>query len=266
MTKPETRPSGLLSGQVPPPDEAQAHFGFQEVPRARHAGLVGAVFNKVAKRYDLMNDLMSLGLHRLWKRAMIDWLSPKRYGNYLDVAGGTGDIARLIFRRLNGCAHITIADINEAMLNAGRAKSANASEKNSFAWLCANAESLPLPERSFDAYTIAFGIRNVTDIQAALREARRVLKPGGRFLCLEFSTVDIPGLDRLYDAYSFSAIPRLGQWVAGDADSYRYLVESIRRFPDQTDFAAMIERAGFAQVTYRNLSGGIVALHSAWRV
>jgi demethylmenaquinone methyltransferase/2-methoxy-6-polyprenyl-1,4-benzoquinol methylase len=253
-------------GPDTPPNahEPSVDFGFLKLAPEEHRRRIETVFRSVANRYDLMNDLMSAGLHRLWKRAMIDWFNPQAGGHYLDAAGGTGDIARLIARKTAGKSDVIIADSNDDMLRAGRARSAP--EMKGVIWLCASAERLPLPACSFDGYTIAFGIRNVTDIAAALQEAYRLLKPGGRFLCLEFSTVEVPGLDWLYERYSFHAIPQLGRWVTGDAEAYRYLVESIRRFPDQEDFAVMIAKAGFARVRYRNLSGGIVALHSAWRL
>ena len=249
-------------------DPKTASFGFRDVPEAEKEGLVREVFSSVAARYDVMNDLMSAGIHRLWKDAMVEWLAPQPGWNVLDVAGGTGDIAFRIadmVRARGGQAQITVCDINPNMLAEGRRRAA---EKNETAiqWLCGDAEKLPLPDASFDSYTIAFGIRNVTHIEAALAGARRVLKPGGRFLCLEFSKVEVPGLDALYDTYSFKLLPKLGQWVAGDAESYRYLAESIRRFPHPAQFSRMIEAAGLSQVKRRNLSGGIAALHSAWRI
>ncbi len=248
-------------------DQSQASFGFRSIAAGDRQGLVNAVFSRVAQRYDLMNDLMSGGLHRLWKSDMIGWLSPSKAAlqSLLDVAGGTGDIARRYLDAAHPQSAAVICDINAEMLEAGRAKLAGRyGERLTF--VQGNAEKLPFPDRSFDAYTIAFGIRNVTDIPAALAEAFRVLKRGGRFLCLEFSAVQTPMLDTLYDAYSFQVIPKLGGWVAGDEDAYRYLVESIRKFPDQERFAAMIRGAGFERVQYRNLTGGIAALHSGWRI
>jgi demethylmenaquinone methyltransferase/2-methoxy-6-polyprenyl-1,4-benzoquinol methylase len=245
-----------------------ASFGFREVPEAEKEGLVREVFSSVAARYDLMNDLMSGGIHRIWKDAMVEWLNPQPGRKILDVAGGTGDIAFRIAemaRARGGEADITVCDINDRMLEEGRRRAAEKGE-TAIGWLCGDAEKLPFPDKSFDAYTIAFGIRNVTHIEAALREAWRVLKPGGRFLCLEFSKVDVPGLDKLYESYSLQFLPRMGALVAGDADSYRYLAESIRRFPPQAEFARMIAEAGLAQVKIRNLSGGIAAMHSAWRI
>jgi demethylmenaquinone methyltransferase/2-methoxy-6-polyprenyl-1,4-benzoquinol methylase len=219
-----------------------------------------------------MNDLMSAGIHRIWKDAMVEWLNPQPGWRCLDVAGGTGDIAFRIadMARSRGRAasqdiEVTVCDINAAMLGEGMRR-ARAKGEGAIEWVCGNAESLPFPDACFDAYTIAFGIRNVTHIDAALRQARRVLKPGGRFLCLEFSKLEVPVLDKLYDAYSFKLLPRIGAVVAKDEDSYRYLAESIRRFPPQAKFAAMIEQAGLSQVKVRNLSGGIAAMHSAWRL
>lgn len=253
--------------------DGTASFGFRDVPEAQKEDLVKQVFSSVAARYDLMNDLMSAGVHRIWKDAMVEWLNPQPGWRCLDVAGGTGDIAFRIAalaraRAKNpedGGAAVTVCDINADMLGEGVRR---AREKNEtvLEWVCGNAEHLPFADASFDSYTIAFGIRNVTHIDAALKEARRVLKPGGRFLCLEFSKVEVPGLDRLYDAYSFGLLPKIGGVVAGDEASYRYLAESIRRFPGQARFAAMITEAGLARVKVRNLSGGIAAMHSAWRV
>lgn len=246
-------------------------FGYREVRPEDKAGLVGSVFSNVAARYDLMNDLMSGGVHRLWKAAMVDWLAPKPGQRFLDVAGGTGDIAFRILDRLGrrgGAAEeaIIVADISPAMLAVGRDRALDRGLVAGLTWLCADAEALPLPARSVDAYTIAFGIRNVTRIDRVLAEARRVLAPGGRFLCLEFSKVRSPLLAPAYDAYSFNVLPRLGGLVADDAEAYRYLAESIRRFPDQETFAGMIGEAGLEQVQVRDLWGGIAALHSARRL
>jgi demethylmenaquinone methyltransferase / 2-methoxy-6-polyprenyl-1,4-benzoquinol methylase len=257
-----------------PLDQAQRRlatsFGYQDVPAENKSKLVKEVFASVANRYDLMNDLMSAGVHRLWKAAMIDWLRPRLGLRFLDVAGGTGDIAFRILDRLGrpsaAAPPLIVADVNPAMLGVGRDRALDLGRLDELVWACADAEALPLAARSVDAYTIAFGIRNVTRIERALAEARRVLAPGGRFLCLEFSRMQLPGLDRLYEAYSFTVLPWLGERVAEDRAAYQYLVESIRRFPDQATFAGMIERAGFANVRYRNLSGGIAALHSAWRI
>lgn len=260
--KPENPPGGNTA--------ADTHFGFARVAGGDKQRLVNGVFEKVADRYDIMNDLMSGGLHRAWKTAMIDWLSPprnERTFELLDVAGGTGDIALRFLDQAGPNAHATVCDINEAMLAVGRSRAENAGLlEPSCAFVTGNAEQLGFPDKAFDACTIAFGIRNVTHIDRALAEAYRVVRPGGRFLCLEFSSVDVPGLDALYDAYSFTAVPALGRAVAGDAAPYRYLVESIRRFPEQEAFADLIKAAGFSRVGYRNMSGGIVALHSGWRI
>lgn len=250
--------------------ESTASFGFRDIPIGEKQGLVNEVFHGVAGRYDLMNDLMSVGMHRLWKDAMVSRLAPPRSGprphRYLDVAGGTGDIAFRIRERSGGFARVTVADINSSMLQVGTSRAARRGHGEAIDFVEANAEELPFGDGEFDAYTIAFGIRNVPRIDKALAEAFRVLRPGGRFLCLEFSTVTMPMLDRIYDAYSFGVIPRLGKAVTGDADSYQYLVESIRRFPDQARFAAMIEAAGFARVSVTNFTGGIAALHSGLKL
>ena len=243
--------------------DGETHFGFRTVRASEKSSLVGAVFDSVAPRYDLMNDLMSGGVHRLWKSAMIDWLNPRPDMLLLDVAGGTGDIAFRFRTRGGGAAIVT--DINREMLAVGRDRAIDRGLLGGIEWLCGDAERLPIADASVDAYTIAFGIRNVTRIDAALAEARRVLKPGGRFLCLEFSRVSLPVLDRLYEVYSFRMLPVMGRLVAGDAEAYRYLAESIRRFPAQERFAGMIRQAGLDLVSWRNLSGGIAALHSAWR-
>ncbi len=266
---------GIMTQSSPPSDQGSqngakdTHFGFARVAETDKQGMVNEVFVKVAERYDIMNDLMSGGMHRAWKTAMIDWLAPpqgSRSFDLLDVAGGTGDIAFRFLDEAGPKAHVTICDINPSMLAVGRQRAAEARHDGACTFVTGNAEKLGFPDRQFDAYTIAFGIRNVTHIENALAEAYRVLKPGGRFLCLEFSSVDIPGLDAIYDAYSFTAIPMIGKVVAGDAAPYRYLVESIKQFPDQDRFAEMIEAAGFSRVKYRNMSGGIVALHSGWRI
>ena len=248
----------------------KASFGFREVAAAEKSPLVRGVFSSVASRYDLMNDLMSGGIHRLWKAEMVAWLRPEPGMALLDVAGGTGDIAfRVMDKAGNGAgtgASATVCDITESMLRVGRDRAIDQGRLKGLAWVCGDAEKLPFPDRSFDAYTIAFGLRNVTDTAAALAEARRVLKPGGRFLCLEFSRVVLPLLSELYDLYSFRVLPALGQVVARDRESYQYLVESIRQFPPQDELLDLIGAAGLEQASYRNLSGGIAALHSAWRI
>ena len=246
------------------------HFGERTVALSDKQGLVDEVFHKVADRYDLMNDLMSGGMHRLWKDVMVARLAPPKTGTLpyrvLDMAGGTGDIAERILNASAGYAEVTVSDINADMLRvgAGRAKSWRFGSQASF--VEANAEALPFADESFEAYTIAFGIRNVPRIELALSEAYRVLKRGGRFLCLEFSSVDLPGLDRLYKEWSDRAIPPIGRAVTGDAQPYQYLVESIRKFPKPARFTAMIEKAGFARVTHTAMSGNIAALHAGWKL
>ena len=244
-------------------------FGFQSVPEEARQGLVNEVFSSVAGRYDLMNDLMSGGLHRLWKDDLIGCLAPprsERAFHLLDVAGGTGDVTLNALRASGPGSRVTLLDISPEMVEVGRRRVAEAGLSERVTFTIANAEALPFSDKTFDAYTIAFGIRNVTHIDQALSEARRVLRPGGRFLCLEFSKVEVPGLDTLYDTYSFKLLPKIGAYVAQDEESYRYLAESIRRFPPQAKFAAMIREAGLDQVKVRNLSGGIAAMHSAWRI
>ncbi|NBX03302.1 MAG: bifunctional demethylmenaquinone methyltransferase/2-methoxy-6-polyprenyl-1,4-benzoquinol methylase UbiE [Alphaproteobacteria bacterium] len=236
------------------------HFGFKTVDEKEKASLVRGVFDSVASRYDIMNDFMSAGLHRMWKHEMVSQLAPRVSGRYLDVAGGTGDIAFRIKKRAK--CHVTVCDINAQMLGEGKRRADDQNFIDGIEWVCGDAEKLPLPSDSFDAYTIAFGIRNVTHIGEALKDAFRVLKSGGRFLCLEFSHIPHGGMQKLYDLYSFNVIPKLGKMVAGDADSYQYLVESIRRFPRQEEFAEMIRAAGFDNVQYRNLTHGVVAIHA----
>ena len=254
-----------MDKDAPPPAAATTHFGFADIPEAEKARRVHGVFTSVAARYDLMNDLMSARIHRLWKEAALDWLAPRPGMRLLDVAGGTGDIAFRFLSRVKGDGHATVCDMTEGMLAEGRAR-ADKAGLHAVDWVCGDAMALPFPDAACDAYTIAFGIRNVTRIEAALAEARRVLRPGGRFLCLEFSRVPQPALAAAYDLYSFNVIPALGQAVTGDRDSYRYLVESIRRFPDQESFRAMIAAAGFARAGYRNLTLGVAALHSGWKI
>jgi demethylmenaquinone methyltransferase/2-methoxy-6-polyprenyl-1,4-benzoquinol methylase len=243
------------------------HFGFETVPLADKQAKVDDVFHSVARRYDVMNDLMSVGLHRIWKSNLISMLRPPktRAFRHLDVAGGTGDVAFRVKEAGGPLTQVTVADINAGMLEVGRERALKRGHDD-IAFIEANAEDLPFADAAFDGYTIAFGIRNVPRIDKALREAHRVLAPGGRFLCLEFSQVDVPGLDAIYDAYSFKVIPALGDLVAKDRDSYQYLVESIRKFPPPGAFARMIEEAGFRRVTHRPLTGGIVAIHSGWKI
>jgi demethylmenaquinone methyltransferase/2-methoxy-6-polyprenyl-1,4-benzoquinol methylase len=249
--------------------ESQANFGFSPVAAEAKQGLVNEVFARVSRRYDLMNDLMSGGLHRVWKDIMINALDPPRGDRpfaLLDVAGGTGDISFRAAKAGGPGFHATVCDINSDMLAVGRERAAKRHLETQVDFVEGNAEALAFADRSFDAYTIAFGIRNVPQIDLALREAYRVLRPGSRFLCLEFSTVEMPGLDKLYDLFSFKVIPPLGRMITGDAESYQYLVESIRKFPKPHAFADMIRDAGFARVNWQILSGGIVALHSGWRL
>jgi demethylmenaquinone methyltransferase/2-methoxy-6-polyprenyl-1,4-benzoquinol methylase len=249
--------------------DATASFGFRAVAENERQGLVNQVFASVAERYDLMNDLMSGGLHRLWKRELISMLNAPRGSlpfKLLDVAGGTGDIAIRYAQGSGPKATAIVCDISPEMLEVGRRRIAEAGLAQRIALTEGNAEALPFANGSFDAYTIAFGIRNVTHVEKALSEAHRVLKPGGRWLCLEFSQCQVPILERLYDFHSFEVIPRLGKLAAGAAEPYRYLVESIRRFPSQEAFATLIREAGFARVTYRNLTGGIAAIHAGWKI
>ena len=241
------------------------HFGFETVHAAEKAGKVQGVFNSVAAKYDVMNDVMSIGIHRIWKEAMMDWLAPRCGQTLIDVAGGTGDVS---FKFLNraGSGHATVLDLTENMLIEGR-KRAEASEmEQSLDWLVGDAMALPFADNSFDVYTISFGIRNVTRPEDALSEAFRVLRPGGRLMVLEFSQIPVPLVQKAYDLYSFNIIPAMGKMIANDRDSYQYLVESIRKFPDQETFLNMIRGAGFENVSYRNLSLGIAALHSGWKI
>ena len=241
------------------------HFGFKTVDEGEKAGMVHGVFSNVASRYDVMNDVMSMGIHRIWKDAMMDWLAPRDGQRLLDVAGGTGDVAFRFLKRAPG-AQATVLDMTESMLIEGQKRAEAEQMAEKLDWIVGDAMALPFESNSFDVYTISFGIRNVVRIPDALAEAYRVLKPGGRLMVLEFSQLPVDGLQKLYDLYSFNVIPRMGQMIANDRDSYQYLVESIRKFPDQESFAAMIRQAGFEQVKYRNLSMGIAALHSGWKI
>src|SRR4051794_33524606 len=259
-------PAGVMMAKA---TERQADFGFRQVPLGDKQALVDDVFHSVARRYDLMNDLMSLGMHRAWKDALVTAVHPprgERAFRLLDVAGGTGDIALRVVDAGGVDTSAVVVDINAEMLKVGRERAYDRARDDVVTFVEGNAEALPFPDRSFDAVTIAFGIRNVPRIDAALKEAHRVLRIGGRFLCLEFSTVDVPGLDALYDFFSFNGIPALGRAVTDDADAYRYLVESIRRFPRPEAFAEMMRDAGFARVSFQRMTGGIVALHSGWRL
>jgi demethylmenaquinone methyltransferase/2-methoxy-6-polyprenyl-1,4-benzoquinol methylase len=247
----------------------ETHFGYQSIPLGEKQGRVDDVFHSVARRYDLMNDLMSGGLHRAWKDVLVTTVNPPKSGKpfaLLDLAGGTGDIAFRVVEAGGPNTHATVCDINAEMLAVGEERAAARGLDASVTFEQGNAEELPYADKRFDCVTIAFGIRNVPRIERALAEAYRALKIGSRFLCLEFSAVDMPGLDRLYEFYSFQAIPRIGEMVTGDREAYQYLVESIRKFPKPKAFAAMIETAGFRRVSYRQLTGGIVALHSGWKL
>ena len=247
----------------------QTHFGYENVPLDDKQGRVDDVFHSVARRYDLMNDLMSGGLHRAWKDALVTAVNPPKSGrdfSVLDLAGGTGDVAFRVVEAGGPGTRVTVCDINNDMLDVGRERAAKRGLDHAVTFEQGNAEELVYPDRSFDCVTIAFGIRNVPRIEHALAQAYRVLKHGGRFLCLEFSSVDVPGLDALYELYSFQVIPRIGEVVTGDREAYRYLVESIRKFPKPKAFAAMIERAGFRRVSHTSMTGGVVALHSGWRL
>lgn len=245
--------------------QSTTHFGFRDVPEADKAGMVHEVFTSVASKYDVMNDLMSGGIHRIWKDAMMDWLAPRPGQRLLDVAGGTGDVAFRFLRRAPGAAAV-VCDMTESMLVEGRKRAEAGAMADRLDWVVGDAMALPFADNSFDTYTISFGIRNVTRIPDALREAYRVLRPGGRLMVLEFSRIPNDMMQWVYDRYSFNVIPAMGQAVTGDRDSYQYLVESIRKFPDQDSFAAMIRTAGFGQVKYRNLTMGIAALHSGWKI
>ena len=241
------------------------HFGFETIPEEEKAGKVRTLFNDVANKYDIMNDVMSMGIHRIWKEAMMDWLAPRPGQKLLDVAGGTGDVAFKFLKRA-GHGHATVCDLTEGMLNEGRKRAEAAQMADSLDWVVGDAMALPFEDSTFDVYTISFGIRNVTRPQEALNEAYRVLKPGGRLMVLEFSQLPSPMMQKAYDLYSFNVIPRMGQVIANDRDSYQYLVESIRNFPDQETFLGMVRDAGFSQAKYRNLSMGIACLHSGWKI
>jgi demethylmenaquinone methyltransferase/2-methoxy-6-polyprenyl-1,4-benzoquinol methylase len=246
--------------------DATTHFGFRDVPVGEKQKLVGEVFSSVARQYDLMNDLMSLGVHRLWKRYFVGTAGIRRGDRVLDLAGGTGDIAALLRERVGDEGEVVLGDINAAMLGVGRDRLTDRGLVRGLSYVQRNAEALPFPDASFDAVTIAFGLRNVTDKPAALREMRRVLRPGGRALVLEFSQVKPEWFRPVYDFHSFQVLPRLGQLFAKDADSYRYLAESIRRHPPQAELQAMMAAAGFERCEHRNLSGGIVAIHSGYAI
>ena len=245
--------------------ENTTHFGFETVREDEKAGRVQGVFSSVASKYDIMNDVMSVGIHRIWKEAMMDWLAPRAGQKLLDVAGGTGDISFKFLGRA-GSGHATVCDITESMLIAGKTRAEATTMSDSLDWVVGDAMALPFADNTFDVYTISFGIRNVTRPQEALNEAFRVLRPGGRLMVLEFSQLPSPMMQAAYDAYSFNVIPRMGQLIVNDWDSYQYLVESIRKFPDQETFLEMVKIAGFENAKYRNLSLGIAALHSGWKL
>jgi demethylmenaquinone methyltransferase/2-methoxy-6-polyprenyl-1,4-benzoquinol methylase len=245
--------------------EKTTHFGFETVSEPEKAGLVQGVFGSVASRYDIMNDVMSGGIHRLWKDAMMDWLAPRSGQKLLDVAGGTGDIAYRFLKRA-GQGHATVLDLTEEMLVEGRKRAEANQMIDQLDWSVGDAMALPFPDNSFDVYTISFGIRNVTRPQDALNEAFRVLRPGGRLMVLEFSQIPNPAMQWAYDRYSFNLIPLMGQLIANDRDSYQYLVESIRKFPDQDMFLNMVRSAGFENAKYRNLTAGVACLHSGWKI
>lgn len=246
-------------------DKKTTHFGYQDIREDQKAGMVHDVFTNVASKYDVMNDVMSAGIHRLWKDAMMDWLAPRPGQRLLDVAGGTGDIAFRFLKRA-GLAEAVVLDMTEAMLIEGRKRAEASSLTEQLNWIVGDAMSLPFEANSFDAYTISFGIRNVTHVEDALSEAFRVLKPGGRLMVLEFSQLPNSMMQWAYDLYSFNVIPRMGKIIANDRDSYQYLVESIRKFPDQDRFTDMIREAGFENVSYRNMTFGVAALHSGWKI
>ncbi len=245
--------------------EKTTYFGFETVTESEKAGRVQGVFGSVASRYDIMNDVMSVGIHRVWKDAMMDWLAPRSGQKLLDVAGGTGDIAYRFLKRA-GQGHATVLDLTEEMLVEGRKRAEASQMVDQLDWSVGDAMALPFPDNSFDVYTISFGIRNVTRPQDALNEAFRVLRPGGRLMVLEFSQIPNPAMQWAYDRYSFNLIPLMGQLIANDRDSYQYLVESIRKFPDQDMFLNMVRFAGFENAKYRNLTAGVACLHSGWKI
>ena len=246
-------------------NQSTTHFGFQDVPENEKAGRVQGVFSSVASKYDVMNDAMSFGIHRIWKDAMMDWLAPRPGQRLLDVAGGTGDVSFRFLKRA-GRGHATVLDLTEPMLIEGRKRAEANAMSDSLDWVVGDAMHLPFEANTFDVYTISFGIRNVTRPQEALNEAFRVLRPGGRLMVLEFSQIPNEMMQKVYDLYSFNIIPRMGQMIANDRDSYQYLVESIRKFPDQDTFLGMVRHAGFENAKYRNLSMGIACLHSGWKI
>ena len=242
------------------------NFGFKKVSKEDKPKLVNEVFDSVAFRYDLMNDLMSVGLHRLWKDSFVDWLAPRKGTHLLDVAGGTGDIAFRFIKKTKNKAAVTILDRNENMLKEGKRRSNAGQTDEGLEWVCGDAMKLPFEKEAFDYYTISFGIRNVLDLKRCLSEAFRVLKPGGRIMILEFSKIENQTLNKIYDAFSFNIVPKLVRLIANDSESYRYLVESIRKFPSQEKLESLVSDAGFRQVKYRNLTQGVVAMHSGWKV
>ena len=241
------------------------HFGFETVPEDEKSGRVQGVFSSVATKYDIMNDVMSAGVHRIWKDAMMDWLAPRAGQRLLDVAGGTGDISFRFLKRA-GSGHATVLDLTEPMLVEGRQRAEAGAMADKLDWVVGDAMSLPFADNIFDVYTISFGIRNVTRPQKALEEAYRVLRPGGRLMVLEFSQLPNPAMQAAYDAYSFNIIPKMGELIAQDRESYQYLVESIRKFPDQETFLRMVRSAGFEYAKYRNLTMGVACLHSGWKL
>ncbi|MDB4248683.1 bifunctional demethylmenaquinone methyltransferase/2-methoxy-6-polyprenyl-1,4-benzoquinol methylase UbiE [Amylibacter sp.] len=243
----------------------ETHFGFKVVNEKDKAKMVRGVFSSVASKYDVMNDVMSFGIHRIWKNTMMDWLSPQANQKLLDVAGGTGDISFRFLKRAP-TAHATVFDMTQNMLDEGKLRSEAEKMETHLDWVCGDAMTLPFLDNSFDIYTISFGIRNVTDPQKALNEAYRVLRPGGRLMILEFNQIPNPSMQWAYDKYSFNIIPPMGRIIANDSESYQYLVESIRKFPNQEKFLDMINKAGFSNTKYRNLTMGVACLHSGWKI